>query len=99
MKKSELKQLIKEVIRETDDPAQVNPDMPPRELIEKLQNLLNTTNKIFDFALVYKTYAGMTNGYDFEFFNNMDDIDYSTIEGLPVAKVTKTKVVAIKPKK
>ena len=76
--------------------AKTDSVQPPQELIEKLQKLLNTTNKIFDFALILKTYSGVMDGYDFEFFSNGDNIDYDSLDGTPVLKVEKEKTTPIK---
>jgi pyridoxal/pyridoxine/pyridoxamine kinase len=73
---------------------------PPEYLVKKLQNLLKTSNQIFDFAII-TTNANpvkQDNAFSFEFFNSTDDIDYDNFDGEPICKVYKDKVELIKNK-
>jgi len=95
------KEIVNSLNEKEPDEGSIKPQVP-ESLVKKLQNLLNTTNKIFDFAVVFTstTYSGGEfSGFDFEFFSSIDDIDYDSLEGTPICRVYKDKVELIKGKK
>lgn len=95
-----LKKIIKEILEDEDKSKESQLLQPPQSLIRKLQSLLNTTNKIFDYALIFQNEStiGDHAGFDFIFVNDQDEVDYDSLEGFPICKVYANRVKQINNK-